>query len=215
LLQAVIHQLRGEPTLCLGRASAALALATEQGLRFLAGIAMALVGWALVKTGAAEKGLDRLRAGIDSLRALNARAWRSLLLPLLLEACLDLGRIEEGLSAVSEGLAEAEEIAAGCCKPALNQLQGQLLLASKEPDETGAEASFRRAIAIAGVQGAKSFELRAASSLARLLASQGKREEARALIAPAYRSESGGGKIPHGSGRVVRRQRRREIGAPS
>jgi hypothetical protein len=60
------------------------------------------------------------------------------------------------------------------------------LLATKEPDESGAEASFRKAIAITRGQGAKSFELRAATSLAGLLAHQGRREEARALLAPVY-----------------------------
>ena len=89
-------------------------------------------------------------------------------------------------SAAREGLAEVEQIAAGCYEPALNQLQGQLLLASKEPDETGAEASFRRAIAIARGRSAKSFELRAASSLARLWRDQGKRTQAHDLLAPVY-----------------------------
>ena len=60
------------------------------------------------------------------------------------------------------------------------------MLATKEPDESGAEASFRKAIAITRGQGAKSFELRAATSLAGLLAHQGRREEARALLAPVY-----------------------------
>jgi predicted ATPase len=65
-------------------------------------------------------------------------------------------------------------------------LEGELLLASKEPDESRAEASFHKANAIAREQGAKSFELRAATSLARLLAHLGRRGEARALLAPIY-----------------------------
>jgi hypothetical protein len=161
LLQARVHQLRAEATLCLDRASAALALATEHGLRFLAAGAMALVGWALVKTAAGEEGFARVREGIDALGALSARVWRSLSLPLLLEACLELGQIEEGLSAAREGLAEAEQIAASCYEPALRP----------------------RAIAMAF---AKSFELRAATSLARLWRDQGKRHEARDLLAPVY-----------------------------
>jgi predicted ATPase len=186
--QAMLHQSRGEATLCLDRANAALALATEQGLRLLAGSAMALVGWALVKSAAAEEGLARLRAGIDALRALSARAWQLLLFPLLPEACLDVGRIEEGLSAVREGLAEVEETEARYYEAELNRLEGELLLASKEPDEIRAEASFRKAIGIALAQQTKSRELRAATSLARLWRDQDKRAQARELLAPVYGS---------------------------
>jgi predicted ATPase len=107
-------------------------------------------------------------------------------LALLAEACLETGRIGEGLSAIREALAEVEETAARCYEAELNRLEGELLLASNEPDESGAEASFRKAIGVARAQTAKSWELRAATSLARLLVRQGKREEAHALLAPIY-----------------------------
>jgi predicted ATPase len=68
----------------------------------------------------------------------------------------------------------------------LNRLEGELVLASAAPDENGAEASFRKAIALARRRDAKPWELRAATSLARLLARQGRREEARGLLAPIY-----------------------------
>jgi predicted ATPase len=87
---------------------------------------------------------------------------------------------------VREGLAEVEETEIRDREAELNRLEGELLLASQVPDETRAEASFRKAIAIARAQQAKSWELRAATSLARLLARQGRREEARALLAPLY-----------------------------
>jgi predicted ATPase len=87
---------------------------------------------------------------------------------------------------VAEALGETEETAARYYEAELNRLEGELLLPSKEPDESQAEASFRKGIAIARGQGAKSFEVRAATSLARLLASQGRREEAHALLAPVY-----------------------------
>jgi predicted ATPase len=92
----------------------------------------------------------------------------------------------EGLSAVREALAELEETEARYIEAELNRLEGELVLAAEAPDESGAEAAFRKALAIAQGQGAKSFELRAATSLARLLARQGRRKEARALLAPIY-----------------------------
>ncbi len=95
-------------------------------------------------------------------------------------------RIEEGLSALREALAETEETEARFYEAETYRLKGELVLASAEADESGAEASFRKAIALARRQDAKSWELRAATSLARLLARQERREEARDLLAPVY-----------------------------
>jgi predicted ATPase len=183
---AVLHQLRGEVTLCLERAEATLALSTEQLLPYWAAFALVVGGWALTKNDQAEKGLARLRAGIDAYCATGTKFGGPHSLLPLAEACLTASRIEEGLSAAREGLAVVEETAACYCEAELNRLEGQLLLASEEPDEKGAEVSFRKAIEIARAQQAKSFELRAAASLARLLTRQGRREEARALLAPIY-----------------------------
>jgi predicted ATPase len=127
-----------------------------------------------------------LRSGVDAYCATGAKNRAPEWLAVLAEACLETGRIEEGLPAVREALAETEETGARCCEAELNRLEGELLLASEEPDESRAEASFCKAIAIAREQQAKSWELRAATSLARLLARQGKREEAYALLAPVY-----------------------------
>jgi predicted ATPase len=183
---AMLHQWRGEATLCLERSEAALALATEQMLPFFAAIAMVLAGWALVKEGQTEKGVSRLHAGLQAYRTPGGKVHGPHWLALLAEACLAAGRIEDGLSAVREALAETEETEARYYEAELNRLEGELLLASETPDESRAEALFRKAIAIARAQQAKSWELRAATSLARLLARQGRREEAQALLAPVY-----------------------------
>ena len=183
---AKVGQLRGEVAVCLQRAEATLALATEQVLPFYIARAKVLVGWARVKKGQPEEGLARLRAGIGAYRAIGAKFEMPHWLALLAEACLETGRIGEGLSAIREALAEVEETAARCHEAELNRLEGELLLASNEPDESRAEASFRKAIGVARAQTAKSWELRAATSLARLLVCRGKREEAHALLAPIY-----------------------------
>ena len=165
-------------------AERAIALATEQVLPYWAAIAMVPSGWALVKTGQAEEGLARLRAGINSYRATGAKVYDPQWLALLAEACIAAGRVEEGLSAVREALAVVQETGARIYEAELKRLEGELLLASAERDESGAEAAFRRAIAIARGQEAKSWELRSATSRARLLTRQGRREEARDLLAP-------------------------------
>jgi tetratricopeptide (TPR) repeat protein len=184
---AFVHQFRGEVALCLERAEAALALATDQVLPHFA--AMATIGsvWGLVKKGCAEEGLARLRALMDAADpAMGTRELRVRWLSVLAEACLAAGRIGEGLFAVRDALAETDETEAHWNAAELNRLEGELLLASQEPDESRAEASFSKAIAIAREQQAKSLELRAATSLARLWRDQGKCAEARELLAPVY-----------------------------
>ena len=73
-----------------------------------------------------------------------------------------------------------------CYEAELNRAAGEIALMSPEPDATKAEAYFERALAIARQQQAKSWELRAAMSMARLWRDQGKRDEARDLLAPVY-----------------------------
>jgi adenylate cyclase len=183
---AYVRRLCGEVALCLKQAEALLDLATEQVLPYYAACARVLGGWALVKDGQAEEGLARLRAGLDACPAVAARQWRIHFLAVLAEATLQAGRTEEGLSAVHEVLAEVEKTESGCYEAELYRLEGELRLSSEQPDEKRAEASFCEAIEIARAQQAKSWELGGAASLARLLAHQGKSEEARALLTPIY-----------------------------
>jgi predicted ATPase len=102
------------------------------------------------------------------------------------EACRRTGRVEEGQRVVSEGLAEIEQNGVRYYEAELNRLEGELRLGLEAADDQRAEASFRRAIDIARAQQAKSLELQAATSLARLWQRQGKREDARNLLAPVF-----------------------------
>ena len=90
VLAACVHQSRGELALCLERAEGALALATEQMLPFWAGYAMVLSGWALVENGQAEKGLERLRAGLDAGLATGHKATEPYWLALFVKRALRL-----------------------------------------------------------------------------------------------------------------------------
>ena len=106
------------------------------------------------------------------------------MLALLAEACGSAGRAEEGLSALAEALAFVQSSDERYYEAALHRLQVDLLLA--KGDEAGAEASFREAIAVARRQSARSWELRATTSLARLWQKQGKVDEARQVLAQIY-----------------------------
>src|SRR6516164_243078 len=107
-------------------------------------------------------------------------------LSLLAEACGETGRFDEGLSALREALATADQHENRHYEAEMHRLKGELLL--KQDDSTAAEAQhcFERAVEIARRQSAKSLELRATMSLSRLLALQGRRDEARSMLAEIY-----------------------------
>ena len=104
---------------------------------------------------------------------------------LLAQACASLGRIDEPLTVIDETFpfAESEE---HYYEAELHRLRGELLLMRTEPDREGAEQCFRKAIEIARRQNAKSWELRATTSLARLLRDTNRRDEARQMLAGIY-----------------------------
>jgi tetratricopeptide (TPR) repeat protein len=180
---AALHQLRGEVGRTRDVAEEDLALTMEQIIPFFAAHAMVLRGWALAKQGQCGEGIARVREGIDAYRATGATLESSHWLALLAESCAKARRIEEALGIIREALADIERTGIRYYEAELNRLEGELRLGL---DEGRSEGCFQRAIAIARAQQAKSFELRAALSLARLWRDQGKGDDARALLAPVY-----------------------------
>jgi predicted ATPase len=102
------------------------------------------------------------------------------------EAHADLGRFDEALRSIDEALKAAETTEEKQFEPEINRVAGEIVLVSPEPNAAKAEAYFERALAVARQQQAKSWELRAAMSLARLWRDQGKVQQARELLAPVY-----------------------------
>jgi predicted ATPase len=96
------------------------------------------------------------------------------------------GEPEAGLTVLTEALTRAETIGERWYESELYRLKGELLLQQSSDNDTEAETCFQHAISIAQGQQAKSWELRAATSLARLWHQQGKRQEAHDLLAPLY-----------------------------
>jgi predicted ATPase len=179
-------QLRGEIKRTRDMAEDLLAFATEQGFPFLPAHARVMGGWALVGQGQLEEGNARLRAGLMAYRATGAELESSHWLGLLAEASCDAGHAEEGLRAVVEALDHVGRTGIVYYEPELHRLHGELWLCCDPADAPKAEACFYRALEIARSQQAKSWELRAATSLARLWGGQGRRAEARDLPAPVY-----------------------------
>jgi len=139
-------------------------------------------GWAMAMRGH-EEGVTPLANWVASS---PLRQQQPGFLCMLAEACGEVGRFEQGLDAVTEALKLADENDNRYCEPETYRLKGELLLKQNDSNIEDAEACFRRAIEIARKQSAKSWELRAMMSLARLLASQGRRGEARTMLADIY-----------------------------
>jgi len=107
-------------------------------------------------------------------------------LPHLARAHAELGEFEEAWSCIGEAMTAVETAKEKWCEAEVHRVAGEIALKSREPDAPKAEAYFQRALEVARKQQAKSWELRAAMSIARLWRDQGKRQQARELLAPAY-----------------------------
>jgi predicted ATPase len=117
-------------------------------------------------------------------QAIGSGLVRTAFLALLAEMLAGAGRIDEGLQAVEEGFVHAERTLEGGYLAELHRMRGELLALSG--DMAAAEDSLRLAIARAVEQQAKSFELRAATGLAKLLLARGRRDDARLALAAVY-----------------------------
>jgi predicted ATPase len=101
-------------------------------------------------------------------------------------AYAELHQFDNAWRCIAEAMSAVESTKERWCEAEINRMAGEIALKSPEPDEVKAQAYFERALAVAREQQAKSWELRRAMSMARLWRDQGKREEARELLAPVY-----------------------------
>jgi len=181
---AIDRLFTGEPQRALEQSEALIALATEHGFpRFLGGGTI-FQAWALVELGRVEEGLTRMRPAADAMRDAGLYRGMAFLLVQLAQACGRAGLANEGLAAVADAFDHAERTGERISLSGAHTTRGDLLLSVSEGDE--AEACFRQALELARSQEARSDELRAATRLARLWQRQGKRQEARELLAPVY-----------------------------
>jgi predicted ATPase len=168
-------------------AEALLSLATAQGFRLWVAQGTFWRGWGLAMQSQAAAGLAQMHQGLADFLATGVVLGRNpyCLVPLA-EALGHTGQVAEGLRLLAEALEALEAGGGGYLLAEAYRLQGVLLLQQTVPDPTQAEACFQQALTIALRQQAKSWELRAAMSLACLWQHQGKRAAARELLAPIY-----------------------------
>jgi class 3 adenylate cyclase/predicted ATPase len=176
---------RRDPTAVIATATELRALCEEHRMPQQRAQALVFLGWALARSGEVAEGTQRLAEGLDVWTRLGARTYLPCGICLLAESYL-LGRqYAEGLEQVALGLAAAAEIGEKWYLARLHHLRAELLQAQGR-NADAAEASLRTAVDIARAQGARGWELRAATSLAQLWRDQGKRGEAHDLLGPVY-----------------------------
>jgi predicted ATPase len=185
-LAAVVHQFRREGRAAQERAEAAIILAKEQGFPYWMTMSAIMYGWALAHQEQARAGIEQIHQGMMDYRATGAELGQPHYLALLAEAYGTMEQPEAGLTALAEALTLVNTTGERWYEPELYRLKGELLLQQHADNQAEAETCFHHAMAIAQNQQAKSWELRAATSLARLWQQQGKRQEAHDLLAPVY-----------------------------
>jgi predicted ATPase len=165
------------------RAEAAIELASKHYLRRI-GLGMMASGVALVGLGQQDQGIAQLRTGLEDYNETRARISETQWLGLIAAACVQAGQFDDALTALDQAAGSAAETGECHYQAELHRLRGEVLAETADYGE--AESRFHQAIDTARSQQAKSLELRAVTSLARLWRDQGKRNGARDLLAPVY-----------------------------
>ena len=165
----------------------AIALADEKvGAPFWRARATIELGCLLAFTGRAADAAHMITSGIDAYRSTGATNYLPWHLSSLASAHADLGQLNDAWRCIDDAMTLIETAKERVWEAEVNRIAGEIALKSSETDAAKAEAYFEKALAVARQQQAKSWELRAAMSLARLWRDQGKTAEARELLAPVY-----------------------------
>jgi predicted ATPase len=182
-MEAALRLFRGEPEVALQRAQEAETAATEQRIASLINPDI-LRGRALVTEGVVAEGLELIEKGGGAAGGLFGVFYRPYHLAVVSETLCCAGDYDGAAAALAEAAAAMEKSSERWWQAEIERLGGVLLLARRNIAESAAR--FERALRVAREQQAKSLELRAATSLARLWGEQGRRVEAHDLLAPVY-----------------------------
>ena len=161
-------------------------MCNEQGFTELLAWAKCFLAWALIEQGNLTEGIAKLSEGIAVLNSIRSLISRSLFLGALADGYRKAGDAKRALELLDEAIDWANRTGERFYECELHRLKGEVLLMGHDPNAPGADNCFHTAIELARVQSAKSWELRATTSLAQLLTKQGKRDEARTRLADIY-----------------------------
>jgi predicted ATPase len=163
-----------------------IALADEKGAPYWKALGTAMRGWLFASTGKASDAVRAITSGITSLRSTGASLYEPWHLWHLAMAYAELGQPDDARRCIDDAIDKVERSKEKWCEAEVHRVAGEIALKSLAPDTEKAEKYFEHAISIARSQQAKSWEVRAAMSLARLWRDQGKPQQARELLAPVY-----------------------------
>ena len=169
---AWVHQLRREPEETLKYAGDTIELANKNGIAQWSAFGSSLHGWAMAEQGKINEGIQQMRQTLDTYSAIGSEISRPHFLGLLAEALMKNEQVDEAERVLSHALIVVTETGQRYYESELQRLRGELFAKTGNIDE--AEQAFQTSIAVARRQNAKSFELRAAASLAQLASAGGK-----------------------------------------
>jgi predicted ATPase len=184
---AIVHQARGENDLARHRIHQALKHAREQGHAYWSALGGIVAGWLRAQDGQVDAGVAEISRNIATYHSTGALMARSWFLLLLGEAYLRGGRHDEALAALAGALRHVESTGEAYYAAEIHRCWGEALLAAGGSGaDAAAEVRFTRALEIARAQGARAWELRSATSLARLWQAQGKGRQGAAILQRAF-----------------------------
>jgi class 3 adenylate cyclase/predicted ATPase len=163
-----------------------LVVANEKNARYWKAVGMVLQGNLFAMTDKASDAIQKITTGLTAFRSTGATLYVPSWLSSLARAFADVGRLDDAWRCIGEAMTAIETTKQRWYEAEVHRIAGEMALLSPKPDATKAEAYFERALAIAHAQQAKSWELRASMSIARLWRDQGKRNEAHDLLTPVY-----------------------------
>ena len=162
------------------------ALKDQTGSLFWGAWGMMQQGCLLALTGKTPDAVQTITSGVTAMQSTGTTMWMPLWLSYLTRANAEIGQFDNARRCIGEAMAAVETAKERWCEAEVNRIGGEIALLSPEPDLAIAEAHFARALAVAREQQAKSWELRAAMSIARLWRERGRRPQARDILAPIY-----------------------------
>ena len=182
---ALFELMRGDHARAAPNAHELARLAREHELPMWRAFGMFLEGWATAASGAVGSGLEDMRRGVELLREQNVLVFDGLLKIALAEAEARGGDLDRAIAILDEALATCERMGYRAFEAELHRVHGEIVLKRDPAHPAPAEEALLTAIAVAKQQGTRSFELRAALSLAKLYRATGRDADAHAVLAPA------------------------------
>jgi len=183
---SLTYSLSGDYSAANARLDENRVLANEKGAALWKAFGMLSQGCVLALTGKSSDAVQTITAGLAEFRATGSTFWTPLFLSYLAKAYAELRQFDDAWRSIDAVITAVQATEERLCEAEVHRVVGEIVLLSPERNVAKAEAYFERALAVARQQQAKSWELRAATSLARLWRDRGKRDEARDLLAPIY-----------------------------